>query len=258
MKLYLFPNGSTDSRRSSAIRCVRWFTQKFDCAVSPEDLGWLAPYGCRAGGPEESDLVVSVGGDGTALRAASIAMAHEKPLLGINVGHKGFLCALHEADLPQMSPETIARLTPTRRTLLGFTWEGHEYFALNDVVLGKSDFGTTLDVTCKLDGRFLTSWQGDGALAATPTGSSAYNLSAGGPMLLPSSACFVVTPLCPMGRQVASIVIPDTARVTLSATPRNATLSPCVYADGVRLGEIHGELTLQKYARTLTLLSPTQ
>ena len=255
MNLFLFPNGATDSRRASAIRCLKFLTDRFSCFVSPQDMTWLAPYGVLPGSPDQCDMVVSLGGDGTALRAASLAMAADKPLLGINAGHKGFLCAMHEADLPQLTPDALSRLTLTRRALLGYTWDGQSRFALNDVVLGKTDFGTTLDVTCKLDGAFLTSWQGDGVLAATPTGSSAYNLSAGGPMLLPSSACFVVTPLCPMGRQAASLVIPDTSTLTLSAVPRNATLAPCVYADGVRLGEIHGEFTLQKHPRSLTLLS---
>ena len=254
MKLYLHPNTLSDERIQAAIRCARMLDGRFECFTSAENAAWLNPGRCKAASPEDCDAIAAFGGDGTMLRAAHLALAANKPLMGINTGRLGYLCALREGDLADFDEAAFHALRPSPRTLLEFEWDGETRLALNELTLIKRDYGTTLDTHALLNGKPLGSWQGDGLIVATPTGSSAYNLSAGGPHLTPSSGCFVLTPMCPTGLNRASIVFSDSDTLTLSAAPRFSPQDACVYADGVCLGILSGELVVRRSKQALVLL----
>ena len=253
MKLFLYPNARSEERRQAAMRCVRLLRARFECVASEENARWLGDF-CRVGDPAACDVVAAFGGDGTMLRAAGVALAADRPLLGVNTGRLGYLCALTEDDLPAFDEAALRALPVRPRTLIEYDWQGETKRALNELTIAKNDYGTTLDVDAALDGRPLGSWQGDGLIVATPTGSSAYNLSAGGPRLMPDSGCFVATPLCPTGLNRAPVVFPDSSALTLSAAPRFNPQAARVYADGVFEGILEGQLTLRRAGETLKLL----
>ena len=254
MKLFLYPNDLSEERRAAARRCAALLAERFSCVAAEAHAAWLVPGRCEAGEPADADAIVAFGGDGTVLRAARLALAADKPLLGVNTGRLGYLCALREEELADFDEAALVRLYPGRRTLIEFSWAGETRYALNELMLAKGDFGTTLDVRAALGGKVLGSWQGDGLLVSTPTGSSAYNLSAGGPLLLPECGCFALTPLCPVNQRANSIVYPDSGTLCLSARARNPQQQARLYADGILVGALETELAVRRSARTLTLL----
>ena len=145
MKLYLFPNTLSEERRQAALRCTRVLAARFDCRACAEDAAWLNPGLCRVGAPGDCDAVVAFGGDGTMLRAARTALAAGKPLLGVNTGRLGYLCALTEPDLEGFDEAALRALQPSQRTLIEFDWHGETHRALNELMIAKNDYGTTLD-----------------------------------------------------------------------------------------------------------------
>ena len=254
MKLFLYPNALSEERRQAAMRCAALLSARFECFAGAENAAWLNPGRCLPGAPAACDVVMAFGGDGTMLRAARVALAADKPLLGVNTGRLGYLCALSEEDLAAFDEAARRALPVSPRTLIEYDWHGETHRALNELTIAKNDYGTTLDVDAALNGAPLGSWQGDGLIVATPTGSSAYNLSAGGPRLIPDSGCFVATPLCPTGLNRAPIVFSDAGTLTLSAAPRFNQQAARVYADGAFEGLLEGELTLRRADQALTLL----
>ena len=254
MKLYLVPNGTTQERKVSARTAVRSLSSRFTCLADKDTVQWLALPGITAASPDEADMICAIGGDGTLLHAAHDAIASDKPLFGINLGNRGYLCAFHRDEADRVSEETVAALKEIPRTLLSFPWEGEDRIAINDLILAKEDFGVTIRLEAAIpEEAFHDAWQGDGLILSTPTGSSAYNASAGGPLLLARSGSFVLTPLCPVASS-PSIVFSDSHAVSLMPDARPASVKPSLYADGTRLGTLRETLTVRKSDRFLRLM----
>ncbi|MBQ7923434.1 MAG: NAD(+)/NADH kinase [Clostridia bacterium] len=255
MKLFIFPNTSSQRYIDASLKCIRLLEEKCGafCVLSPENSELLfGNDGYAVHTPDECDLVVSIGGDGCVLKAACIAVLYDKPLVGINSGRLGYLCALDISALENADENVFAPLLPAERTLLSFYLNGEHHFALNDVVFGKEYFGETVDLAVQCNGRQLASCRADGVIVSTPTGSTSYNLSAGGPILLPDSPCFVITPICPHFSDIHPYVVPDTAELTVCVAGRSE--QAIVYADGIMLGKIHDRLMLTRNSRSLKLL----
>ena len=185
---------------------------------------------------DSADAVLALGGDGTILRAVR---SHPRlAILGFNLGGLGYLSSVEEKDFDvALGMLAAQRYKIALRTMLGVSKKGEAgACALNDVVVMREKTGhaLVLDVTCS--GHAPTRYMADGIIVATPTGSTAYSLAAGGPVLMPDSAAFVVTPMCPHALGVRPIVVSD--GVTLSITPRMRENRPVenvgVYADGER------------------------
>ena len=254
MKLYVYPNRFTEEQIQTAVDCIARFTDKGIPCGMPEDLYAIL----RADRPgllnlpvSACDAVVSIGGDGSVLRAAQVAVKAQKPLFGINNGHVGYLCRFRLSDVAELTEELLFNIRYAPRTLLSFEKDGKTHFALNDVVIGKCDFSTALRIAAELDGQSVGAWHGDGLIVATPVGSTAYNRSAGGPRLVDASRCFVLTPICSLIHPATPIVYPDTATLTVRAD--GGQMRPSVYADGVSYGEIERELILKRYPFDLNL-----
>lgn len=176
---------------------------------------------------EKADLVVVLGGDGTMISAARMVGDNEVLVLGINYGSLGYLT---DFRIEEMKPtiEAILRgeydIDP-RVMLRAEHWRGDEKLAegrvLNDVVINKAALARIIEIEMDLNGQFVNSFRADGLIVATPTGSTAYNLSAGGPIIYPSMEAMVVTPICPFTLTNRPIVVPDDAEVELKLLNEN-------------------------------------
>lgn len=223
MTIYLIPN----PRKKEAVAAAQEVARQL-CGLGAQVLvarEFAAQFpGCA---PQEEDaafsrcdVVVTVGGDGTMLHAARRGFAYGKPLLGVNCGRMGFLATVEANE-----PEKLARLVRgeyalDRRAMLSVQVAGRSNFrqmAMNDVVLCKSAVGQTAEIEIFCDGNPVNHYMGDGVIVATPTGSTAYSLSAGGPILDARIAGLVLTPICAHSMHSPPMVFSAGRRLTVKA-----------------------------------------
>ena len=159
---------------------------------------------------ENCDIVIVVGGDGTTLNVAKAASVHNKLTLGINAGRLGFMSGLERDELSLLNRLVSGEYEVEERMMINarlMSENGTQNFiCLNDAVITRGDLARLIDVTVKSDGRVITKNRADGMIIATPTGSTAYSMAAGGPVVSPDNSCFVVTPICPHSLVNRSIV----------------------------------------------------
>ena len=166
---------------------------------------------------EEADAVIVLGGDGSLLDAARHAAPLGKPLLGVNLGHLGYMTELELTDLDKLSRLFDGQFTLDRRAMLDIavrTEQGGvkaESFALNDAVLSNGSVARIVDLELYEGGQKVCAYRADGLIVATPTGSTAYSMSAGGPVTDPHLRCLCVTPVCPHSLSARPIVFGDDA-----------------------------------------------
>jgi NAD+ kinase len=189
-----------------------------------------------------ADLIIAVGGDGTMLHAASLTASGVVPLLGVNRGRLGFLTDVSPADMLESLEEIIGGNYTTDlrlqlRTEITYA-DGSQKaaLALNDIVLQRRDTGRMLDFETRIDGRYVNTHMGDGLIAATPTGSTAYALSCGGPIIEPQLDAVVVVPICPHTLSDRPIVLPADQTIEVTLLQRD-DISAEVSVDGHTLGE---------------------
>jgi NAD+ kinase len=173
------------------------------------------------------DIAAVIGGDGTMLHALSRLGNFEKPVAGINIGHLGFLTSCKDDEL-DIFAKAIAEgsFSTSVRTLLEAVVHrrGHapEFFiALNEVTLARGDTGRLVSLSARVDGELLNDYRADGLIVATPTGSTAYSLSAGGPLIAPNAEVFVITPICPHSLGQRSLVLSNNVTIELSSEDRD-------------------------------------
>ncbi len=175
------------------------------------------PCGC--------DFVFSIGGDGTFLRAAQLVQPKNTALVGINTGRLGFLADIAMKDATTVLDEIISGhyIIEERTALALSSANGHSvsYFSLNEIAVLRRDTSSLIVVNVYLNNQFLSAYWADGLIIATPTGSTAYSLSAGGPILHPSSANLVITPIAPHSLTVRPLVIPDDVKIRLEIESRS-------------------------------------
>ncbi len=204
MTIYLIPNMGKENIHAAVTGVTEAF-QRFGATVLLPSV--LAPNFASSGAefcPEAEafqrcDVVVTVGGDGTILHAAKRGLSYQKPLLGINMGRVGFLATAESYELDKLERLVRGDWHADRRTILSVHCAGREDYqgiALNDLVISKCGIGQTIDVQIFCDGTLVNEYLGDGVVVATPTGSTAYSLSAGGPVLDARISGLVVTPVC--------------------------------------------------------------
>ena len=150
-----------------------------------------------------SDLILVLGGDGTILHTSRRAAEFQKPLLGINLGRLGFLAEAEMSNLPYIldalstGSYEIDRRMMLEARLIREDRITSRYLALNDVIVSKGSIGRMIHLNLSIDGEFVNYYAADGVLVSSPTGSTAYSLSAGGPIIYPGMECLLVTPVCP-------------------------------------------------------------
>ncbi len=174
---------------------------------------------------QNCELMISLGGDGTLLNTLPILQHTRVPVLGINIGRLGFLTSVGKEDMPLLVDVIKNRnYAVEQRTLLQMDVEnnpfGVENVALNDFTIYRKDSASMIIVHVYLDEQFLNSYWADGLIIATPTGSTGYSLSCGGPIIFPSSKNFVITPIAPHNLNVRPIIISDDSKITIEIENR--------------------------------------
>lgn len=167
--------------------------------------------------PSRVDLIVVLGGDGTLLATARVLNRKAVPLLAVNLGGLGFLTALTRDELyPTLEAVLAGKARSEKRVqieaeVIRADEVISSFLALNDVVLNKGAIARVLDFDVEVNGRFVSTYKADGLIVSTPTGSTAYSLAAGGPIVAPSVEAFIVTPICAHTLTNRPIVLPDSA-----------------------------------------------
>lgn len=173
------------------------------------------------------DLLISIGGDGTILRAITYVRDFDIPIVGINTGRLGFLATIQIDDIEKAINQILdGNYRITERTLLQVSTQPESdkiietNFALNEIAVSRKNTTSMITVETHLDGEYLTSYWSDGLIIATPTGSTGYSLSCGGPVITPNADSFVLTPIAPHNLNARPLVIPNETEIKLRVDGR--------------------------------------
>ncbi len=176
------------------------------------DVSWIT---------DDTDCVIVLGGDGTIIRAATDLCTKEIPILGINLGTLGFLAEIERQDvIPALDSLIEEDIQIQKRMMIqgNITRDDQNMFedyALNDIVIGRSGFSRIISVSVYVNDVLVDTYHGDGVIVATPTGSTGYNLSAGGPVVSPSSNVIMITPICPHTMSQRSVLVSSDDEITI-------------------------------------------
>lgn len=174
----------------------------------------------------KADILLSLGGDGTLLDTISFVRDSQIPVIGINFGRLGFLASINKAEINDAIKALVdGQYSIDKRSLLSIESKtglfGDENFALNDITIHRRDDSAMMIIHAYMNGEFVNSYWADGLIIATPTGSTAYSLSCGGPIILPSAQNFVITPVAPHNLNVRPIIVPDDVELSFEVEARS-------------------------------------
>lgn len=219
---------------------------------SMEDGGWVTPNG------ESVDFAISVGGDGTFLTTASTIGNKNIPILGINCGHLGFLADVQTSDVDRIMDLLIdGEYTIEQRTLLHVSLNGSGQIlapnALNEIAILKQGLSSMITLEIRVNGKDLMELESDGLVIATPTGSTAYNLSVGGPLMVPQARGNLLSPIAPHSLSVRPLVIPDDWAIDVRVKSRNGNYLVSVDGRSQTLS-VDTQLHIEKAPYTIKLV----
>ena len=203
---------------------------------------------------EGFDFVFVIGGDGTILKTARFYAKSKTPIFGINLGRLGFLSQSSKEDIEQSVDKILnGKFIIEDRIML----KSGQFTALNDFVVKGCDTGRTSRFSLKINDKFVCDYLADGIIVATPTGSTAYGLSAGGPVLSPELNAFVIVPICPHTLTARPIVVPDCEKITICTDKQTKYV---LSTDGQEFYEFSSEIEVSKseFAAKLALLEDSE
>jgi NAD+ kinase len=244
---------------------VEWLAaRQLNALIDPETAACLGPGHAsvpREELPSRSDLILVLGGDGTLLALARLIGESKVPILPVNIGGLGFLTSVTLDELYPILEHVLAgRHRISERILLeaevergGKTVERQR--ALNDAVIHRMTLSRIIDLDLNVDGRYVCSYRADGLIVSTPTGSTAYSLSAGGPIVYPVVDAFVITPICPHALTNRPLVIPDSMQLELKVHTDHEAYLTLDGQVGVEL-EHDDRVMLRKASAKLRLVRP--
>lgn len=220
-------------KQAAAIVCglLDWLEQRgISCRCDPQTAAYAKrkDFLTREEVPKGADLVIVLGGDGTLLSAARVVAGLDVPLLPVNLGQLGFLTAIQVGDLyPELERALRGEHRIGRRRMVDcdLVRDGEviaSYSALNDVVINKSELARMIEIDTHVDDHFVAAYKADGLIISTPTGSTAYSLSAGGPVIFPSVAAFCITPICPHMLTNRPVIVPDSSVIHILSHSQDA------------------------------------
>lgn len=207
-----------------------------------------------------ADMAISIGGDGTFLKTASIIGKKDIPIFGINTGRLGFLADVNDTDFEEVFSDILAgkyriehrsqlQLSTEEKAFCGFN------YALNEIAILKQDTASMITVHAYINNEYLTSYQADGLLISTPTGSTAYSLSVGGPIMSPTASSFILTAVAPHSLSSRPLVVDDDCVIELEIESRNDTFlisldgRSDVFSSGIKLKVRKAEFSLKVVKR---------
>ncbi len=215
----------------------------------------------------EASLVVCLGGDGTLLHLAHHMKGRDIPVLGVNLGSLGFLTEVKEAEVYDELQSFLAgrfqveeRLMLSCRATSKAVQREYDFCALNDIVISREGLSRILQVEVCVGNEKLTSFAGDGVIVATPTGSTAYSLSAGGAVVHPKVDAILITPICPHASALRSILVDERERITVKIEAAKESSKGLLTADGQENVEIDDSYTVEisKHSHRLKLLKSSK
>lgn len=170
------------------------------------------------------DIVITIGGDGTIIHKAKHAARFSKPILGINLGKIGFVAGLEPTEIDKLEQLIKGEYTVEKRMMLSVNVKKGEttrkFYALNDVVITKGVYSGLVNLNVTLNNDEITKYVADGIILATPTGSTAYSLSAGGPVIEPSMKCILLTPICQHSMFSRPVIFGENSKINITAKTR--------------------------------------
>ena len=170
---------------------------------------------------ETFDFVLAIGGDGTILESAKLIGKMSTPIIGLNKGRLGFLANSNTDDINQiLSNIKLSKFQISERTIIKGIVNGIEYNALNEISVSRKNTTSLITIETKLNEQFLNTYWADGLIVSTPTGSTGYSLSCGGPIIMPESKNLVLTPIAPHNLNARPLVIPDDKEISISIESR--------------------------------------
>ena len=262
-KIGLFCKPKAPSAANTLSKLIHWL-RKLNCQVLLDTATATiineSSSHSKATISEIADLLIVLGGDGTLLSVARAAHPHNVPILAVNLGSLGFLAEISIDELYLTLENILSEKfeIESRMLLNAYIWRNgkkvEDYNVLNDIVINKGVVARVINLQVLVDGQYMTSYRADGLIIATPTGSTAYSLSAGGPIIHPSMQTLVLSPICPFTLTNRSILIPDQSiiQVKLDAEYNDVRVT----LDGqesykMKAGDI---LEIQKTKTTLQLI----
>lgn len=250
-KFYVITNKSKDVSLETTQRIWRYIVSKGKNCILAEDGKSF---------PKDADCVLVLGGDGTLIRAARELHSHDVPILGINLGTLGYLTEVEVQNIETAIDRLIAGTVEieARMMLRGTINDETEDIALNDIVVTRLGNLRIIRFNIYVNGELLNSYQADGVIISTPTGSTGYNLSAGGPIVKPTASMIVITPICPHALNTSSIVLSaeDEIVVEIGESRDGEIEEAGISFDGDRNIKVHtgDKIFIQKAKDTTKLL----
>ena len=201
-----------------------------------------------------SDIVITLGGDGTVLQAVPFIVKYDKAIMGINFGHLGFLTEFNkDSDYATIADMIVnKKFFSEERTVLGINYNGETVYALNEAVLGRGDSSKLVAVDVNIGDEHFDTYHADGVIVATATGSTAYSLASGGPIMAPDVDALIVNGICPHSLHHRALVISGNEGIKLSNKSAKAYLT----ADGNTIAVLdkNSTVTIKKAERTIRFL----
>jgi len=212
--------------------------------------------------PDSADMMIVIGGDGTMLGAARLVCKHDIPLLGINLGGLGFITEVYRNELYGALESILNGECPEEKRMMlkcAHMRDGQTlgtYTALNDIVINNGPLGTIIDLETSVDGLHVAMFKADGLILASPTGSTAYSMSAGGPIIYPTLECITLTPICPHTLTNRPIVLPADVKIKIvlrSKSEGSILTNDGVVSDAMKRGD---EILVEKSRHYTRFLIP--
>ena len=232
MKIALFGNSYQEKYKAQLGDFVFFLKQAGELIIEENFSKYLSKIGIETSGVptfdnsfEGASLAVSIGGDGTLLSKAALMARTSTPVVGVNTGHLGYLaaCRLNEAVL-MIENIKAGKCRHEDRTMLQLmSIDGKpcdNIIALNEIAILRQDTTSMISIPTTINGTMLTTYKGDGLVISTPTGSTAYNMSAGGPIIMPLTSCLALTPISPHSLTMRPIVVADDSEIVVTINTR--------------------------------------
>ena len=197
------------------------------------------------------DFIVALGGDGTLISVARRAYKFDKPILGINAGNLGFLTDINPENVEEFLDNFLkGNYRIDERMVIEIEYKNSTLYAFNDVVVSKDVISSMINIQVDTNESFLNTYRGDGLIISTPTGSTAYNLSAGGPVVYPLTESFILTPICPHSLTQRPLVLPSDFILEISVKEDIAKL----ILDGQEIHSLNDKIIVKKAKRSAKLI----